>query len=250
MPSVSSPIGHRKNNIEYKDSIVESNSCPTAVPDEYDADSESDSLARYYSNVAPSPINAWAQICNDDYPSRPLSASTTSSSNSLQFVIKHFTDSEGDTHEQEAAHPLFQRRTTTYDIAVEATARVLEGDESEGQILTEAYLIRLPKSVSFVYLNLYGCSLVVPTREQSEEARLNRENPPIVTWQHSKGPFGYERYQRNYHQRCQEQHQPPQKWQSGDDWNFVQRVERDGKIEKMEEVKYRIGMMGFLRLNV
>ncbi|KAI4174835.1 MAG: hypothetical protein LQ346_008177 [Caloplaca aetnensis] len=241
MPSVSSPFGHREDNIEYRDSIVESNSSPAAVTDECDVDSESDSLARYYSNVAPSPINAWAQICNADYPRRPLSTSTTSSSKSLQFVIKHFTDSDGETHEQVAAHPLVQRRTTTYDLAVEAAAGVPEGNESQGQILTEAHLIRLPKSVSSVYLQLYGCSLVVPTREQSEEARLNREDPPVVTWEHSKGPFGYEQHQRNYHQRCQEQHQPSQKRESGDDWDFVQRVERDGKIE-MKEAKYRIGM--------
>ncbi len=237
---------------------------PSAVPDGYDSDSESNSLARYYSN---SLINAWAQIYNGDYPSRPLygpnrlstlhsnvligqrSASTTSSSRSSQFVIKHFTDSEGETDEQVAAHPLVQRHTTTYGIAVEAAAGVLEANESQGQILTEAHSIHMPKSVSAVYLQLYGCSLVVPTREQSEEARLNRENPPEVTWEHSKGPFGYEQHQRNYHQRCQEQHQPPQKPESGDDWDFVQRVEKDGKID-MVEVKYRIGMKGFLRLNV
>lgn len=35
---------------------------------------------------------------------------------------------------------------------------------------------------------------------------------------------------------------------TGDDWDFAERVERDGKIE-IEKARYQIGMKGFLRLN-
>ncbi|KAL8918665.1 MAG: hypothetical protein Q9208_007226 [Pyrenodesmia sp. 3 TL-2023] len=180
-------------DLDYRDWIVRSNSSPTAVPDEYDADSESDPQP-HSNNVTPPSMDAWGEPYSVDYPHPPVPASTSSSSLSSPFVVRHFADSGDETQEHSAAEALVQRLTTITDVT-EAAAEHMDDDDKQGQELTDAYLD-----------------------------------------------------QQNYHQRSQtEEHQPPPVRRSHDDWDFAQRVEKDGKIE-MKEAKYRVGMKGFLRL--
>lgn len=230
------------------------------------ADSESDPLP-HSNNVAPQPMDAWAKIHSVDYPRSPLyepnrssplhhneltsqsPASTSSTSSSSPFIIRHFTDSEDETEEQLATKALVQRLTTIIDVTAEVAAEFVDENEKQGQELTEPHLEQVRYSEPLVYEYLTGCRRTMTTPEEAEEARRIRENPPAVTWEHLMGPFGYEQHQQNYHQRSQtEQHQAPQERENRDDWDIVQRIERDGKID-MEEAKYRVGMKGFLRLN-
>ncbi|KAL8763944.1 MAG: hypothetical protein Q9184_000387 [Pyrenodesmia sp. 2 TL-2023] len=258
--------GSSNQDVDYRDWIVRSDSSPTAVPDEYDADSESDPFPRR-NNVAPQPTDAWGEFCSVDYyyspsygpnHSSPLHhnglksrspVSTSSSSFSSRFVVRHFTDSEDEAQGQPAAETLVYRLTTVIDVTAEAAAEHVDKNKNEGQELTEAHLDHVRDSVFSVYESLMGCHRTVTTPEQVEEVRRIRENPPPVTWEHLMGPFGYEQYQQNYHQRSQtEQYHSPQVRASGDDGDFVQRVEKQGKVE-MEKAKYLVGMKGFLRLN-
>lgn len=263
------------------DSILDSNDPPTPT-DNYDVDSESGFPPCYDSEVDD---ESCFDVANHDNlfgprsypPSRPFVArlGTLIAEKPLckplspivhQFLVIHFS-----ANAVEATNKLTVRsEAISAPRSVDAAfpAKILDGKEGQQRDVTKKHLSQLPQSVSPVYEQLFGCRWTSSTDEEREEVRLAREQPTGVSWEHSYGPFGYESA-KNSHQLLQsERHQVAQiEWYFlklglaassdavsqvicpvADHRDFVERVERKGKIE-LDKARYQIGMKGFLRLN-